>query len=236
MAMKYGQFCPIAKASEILGEKWTILIVRELLMGSTRFNELQRGLGNISPTILTKRLGMLEAAGLVLRRRIRGQRGFEYLPTASCKELLPILLSIGEWGMRWAQSALTDGDYDVQLLMLYLERSIVPDKLPGGETIIKFHFSELGELADWWIVVTGSAVDVCTSDPGKDVDIYFTTTVRSMAEVWMGNRSYRAAIAADDLEVTGPRALTRNITEWMKPSAFADLPAAGDILAPGKTL
>ena len=89
--MEYGQFCPIAKASEIVGEKWTILIIRELLMGSTRFNQLQRGLGLISPTILTKRLAMLVERGMIIRKRIPGQRGFEYHPTEPCKELLPIL-------------------------------------------------------------------------------------------------------------------------------------------------
>jgi DNA-binding HxlR family transcriptional regulator len=228
--MKYGQFCPIAKSSEILGEKWTILIVRELLMGSTRFSELQRGLGLISPTILTKRLTMLDERGLVFRRRIPGQRGFEYLPTESCKELLPILLSLGDWGMRWARKHLTDSDYDVNLLMLYLERSIVAEKLPGNTAVIKFHFSDLDDVADWWIVVANSQVEVCTSDPGKDIDVYFNTTVRTMTDVWLGELTYRKAILGEDLVVSGPRALTRNITEWMENSMFTDLPPAREIL------
>jgi DNA-binding HxlR family transcriptional regulator len=200
--MKYGQFCPIAKASEILGEKWTILIVRELLMGGTRFNQLQRGLGLISPTILTKRLAMLEEQGLVYRKRIRGQRGFEYHPTESCKELLPILLSLGGWGMRWARVNLTASDYDVELLMLYLERSIVPEKLPGGGTVVQFHFKDIKDIADWWIVAEDKQIDVCTTDPGKDVDVYFNTTVKTMTDVWMGQRTYKKAISAGDLVVT----------------------------------
>lgn len=228
--MQYGQFCPIAKSSEILGEKWTILIVRELLMGSTRFSELQRGLGLISPTILTKRLTMLDEQGLVFRRRIPGQRGFEYLPTESCKELLPILLSLGEWGMRWARKNLTDSDYDVNLLMLYLERSIVAEKLPGNTAVIKFHFSDLGDVSDWWIVVENSQVDVCTSDPGKDVDVYFNTTVRTMTDVWLGELTYRKAILAEDLLISGPRALTRNVSDWMENSVFTELPSAREIL------
>ena len=228
--MEYGQFCPIAKASEILGEKWTILIVRELLMGSTRFSELQRGLGTISPTILTRRLEMLDARGLVFRKRISGQRGFEYHPTESCRELLPILLSLGGWGMRWARASMSESDYDVGLLMLYLERSIVPEKLPGGDTVIKFEFTDLSDVPDWWIVVTGAEVDVCTSDPGKDVDVYFQTTVRTLTDVWMEARSYREAINAGELMVTGPRALTRNIPTWMRNCVFADLPSASEIL------
>ena len=195
--MEYGQFCPIAKSSEVLGEKWTILIIRELLMGCTRFNELQRGLGLISPTLLTKRLVMLEERGLVYRRRISGQRGFEYHPTESYKELLPILLSLGEWGM---------------------------------ETVIRFQFSDLTDVPNWWIVVSDGLVDVCTSDPGQDVDIYFNTTVRTMTELWMGQISYRNAINAEDLVVSGPRALTRNIPDWMKNSIFADMPPAREII------
>lgn len=228
--MEYGQFCPIAKASEIIGEKWTILIVRELLMGSTRFNQLQRGLGLISPTILTKRLAMLDERGLVYRKRIPGQRGFEYHPTESCRELQPILLSLGDWGMRWARSNLTESDYDVQLLMLYLERSIVPEKLPGNETVIRFRFSDGGDAPDWWIVVTGGQSDICTADPGRDVDIYFNTSVKTMTDIWMGETTYRKAISAGQLEAIGPRALTGNISSWMNNSIFTNLPAASEIL------
>ena len=234
--MEYGQFCPIAKASEILGEKWTILIVRELLMGSTRFNELQRGLGLISPTILTKRLTMLTERGLVHRKRISGQRGFEYHATESCRELLPILLSLGGWGMRWARTNLTDSDYDVELLMLYLERSVVADKLPGGQAVIQFRFEDIADISDWWIVVAGDHMDVCTTDPGKDVDVYFNTTVRAMTDVWMAERTYKAAIAAGDIVVTGSRVLTRNIESWMRNCIFTDLPAAQAILGVSPSL
>ena len=113
--MEYGQFCPIAKASEILGEKWTVLIVRELIMGATRFNELQRGLCQISPTILTKRLNSLVDYGLVVKKKIPGQQGYEYFPTESCKELLPVIKTLGDWGMRWARNYMTEDDYDVEL-------------------------------------------------------------------------------------------------------------------------
>lgn len=228
--MEYGQFCPIAKASEILGEKWTILIVRELLMGSSRFNELQRGLGNISPTILTKRLLLLDECGLVYRKQISGMRGYEYHPTESCKELLPILLAIGEWGGRWAQNNLCDTDYDVHLLMLYLERSIIAEKLPGNETIIQFQFTDLKELSNWWVVVSGDDVDVCTTDPGQDVDVYFNTTVKTMTDVWMGKVTYRKAVSEKGLKITGPRALTMNVSTWLKSCIFAELPSAKEIL------
>lgn len=227
--MEYGQFCPIAKATEMLGEKWTLLIVRELLMGGTRFGELQRGLSLISPTMLSKRLDSLVQYGLVVKKKIPNQKGFEYFPTPSCNELLPIIKTLGDWGMRWARSNLTEKDYDVELLMLYLKRSINPENLVGNETVIRFRFTDINEFPDWWMVVQGTDIDLCVSDPGKDVDIYFTTTVKTMAQVWMGENSYKKAIANDSLKLVGPTALTRDVSSWMADSIFSDIAPASEI-------
>jgi len=227
--MEYGQFCPIAKASDIIGEKWTILIIRELLMGGSRFSDLQRGLGSISPTLLSKRLSDLEACGLLIRKKMQGQKGHRYFPTDSCRELLPVLVALGEWGMRWARSHLSGQDYDMDLLLLYLQRSILPDNLPAVETVIRFKFTDMTEGGNWWLVVSESEVDICDQDPGKDVDIYFTTTVRTMTDVWMGDISYRKATSDDTLSIIGPKALTRDVTRWMQNSIFAGLPPARNI-------
>lgn len=227
--MDYGQFCPIAKATEILGEKWTLLIVRELLMGGRRYSELQRGLSQISPTMLSKRLDSLEQYGLVLKKKIPNQKGYEYYPTRSCSELLPIIQSLGEWGMRWAKSNLTERDYDVGLLMLYLQRSINPENLVGDETVIRFKFTDISDFPDWWMVVQGKEIDLCVNDPGKDVDIWFTTTVKTMVDVWMGWSSYRRAMAEDDLKIVGPRAMVNNVGAWMEDSIYADIAPASEI-------
>lgn len=227
--MEYGQFCPIAKATEIIGEKWTILIIRELLMGGSRFNELQRGLSLISPTILSRRLDSLVEHGLAVKKKIPGQRGHEYFPTESCKELLPVIRSLGDWGMRWARSNLGEKDYDVELLMLYLKRSIVPDKLIGNETVIRFHFTDVEVYPDWWIVARGDDVDLCVNDPGRDVDVWFTSSVQALAGIWMGEGTYRQAIRDGSLKLVGDPALTRNVTDWMSNSLFAGLPAASAI-------
>ena len=227
--MEYGQFCPVAKATEILGEKWTLLIIRELLMGGTRFNVLQRGLSQISPTILTKRLSSLESQGLIMRKKIQGQRGYEYFPTGSCQELLPIIRQVGDWGMRWARNNLTESDYDVELLMLYLQRSIVPEKLIGAETVLRFKFTDIDDLSDWWLLIKGQDVDICVTDPGKDVDVYFTTSVRVMAGIWMGDTTYKKSLAEGSLKVVGPKSLTREITAWMGNSIFTELPSASEI-------
>ena len=227
--MEYGQFCPIAKATEIIGEKWTVLIIREALMGSTRYSEFQRGLSLISPTMLTKRLDSLVAHGLLMKKKIPAHRGYEYFPTTSCKELLPIVRSLGDWGMRWARSNLTETDYDVELLMLYLQRSVVPEKLPGNESVIRFKFTDIEDLSEWWLVVTGEQIDICVKDPGKEVDVYFTSTVKTMAGIWMGDTTYRRALADGALKIVGNSALTRNITAWMNLSVFAGLPPASEI-------
>ncbi len=220
--MKYGQFCPIAKATEILGERWTFLIVRELLMGARRFSELQRGLGGISPALLTARLKSFESDGLIVRRRINGQRGYEYHPTVACEALQPVIMAVGEWGLCWARQTLTQDDFDIEFLMYYLERSVDPAQLPGDYTVIQFKFADLAEQMDWWLLVDDDAVDVCITPPGRDIDVFFTTTVRTMHDVWMGDRTYREAVRSGDLLVTGEPGLTRRIGTWLRPSVFAN--------------
>ena len=219
--MQYAQFCPIAKATEILGERWTILILRELLMGSRRFSDLQRGLGDISPALLTSRLKSLEEQGMVARRRVAGQRSHEYFPTAACEALLPVIVSLGEWGLCWARHMLIDDDFDVDFLMFYLERSIDPAQLAGDQTVIRFKFTDLTDQRDWWLLVDRDKVDLCITPPGRDVNVYLTTTVRTMHDVWMGDRTYRDAVKAGDLIIEGEPALTRNVSRWLRPSVFA---------------
>jgi len=224
--MNYNQFCPIAKAAEILGERWNMLILREVLMGGRRFNELQRGLGDISPALLTKRLKQLEAQNMIIRRRIQGQKGHEYFPTEACEALLPVLLSVGEWGVIWAKSTILDRDFDVEFLMLYLERSIDRGKIKGIQTVVKFRFSDLTEQQDWWLVINPERAEVCLKDPGKDIDVYFNCAVSTLSEIWMGERTYRDAIKTGDLQMEGDPSLTRNVNAWLRPSVFSENPQA----------
>lgn len=222
--MNYNQFCPIAKAAEILGERWTILILREILMGGRRFNTLQRGLGDVSPALLTKRLKQLEEQNMLIRRKIPGQKGYEYYPTEACEALLPVLFSLGEWGVIWAKHSILDQDFDAEFLMLYLERSIDRDKIKGQETVIKFRFTDLNEQRDWWLVVKPEVAEVCLKDPGRDIDVFFNCTVRTLSEIWMGDRTYREAIREGDLIMDGDPILTRNVSAWLRPGMFANSP------------
>jgi DNA-binding HxlR family transcriptional regulator len=227
--MEYGQFCPVAKAMEQLCEKWTLLILRELHMGARRFNELQRGLGLISPTMLTKRLNALANTGLIIRRKIPGQKGHEYFLSQSGRETLPLLKTLGEWGMRWARGDLRESDLDVELLMLYLQRSIRTDQIPSDQCVIKLRFTDLRTLENWWLLVKGCNVDICLDDPGQEVDIYLTTDLRTMVRCWMGDESYQKAIADRRMKLVGPSVLTRNVRRWISDNSFAGIPPADQI-------
>ncbi len=213
--LEYGQFCPVSKATEILGEKWTLLIIRELLLGATRFNQIQRGMSKISPTILNKRLNTLREQGLIVQKRIPEQRGYEYQLTEAGRELYPIVLKTAEWGMRWARGQMTDKELDVQLLMSDIQRRINPDKLPGGQTVLRFLFTDLQDYKEWWIKIQNKEVDLCTENPGNDVDVYMTCDLRTMTEVWMGDLSLQQAQAHDRLKIVGSSVYLKNIQSWL---------------------
>jgi DNA-binding HxlR family transcriptional regulator len=221
--LDYGQFCPISKASEILGEKWTMLIVRELLLGATRFSQLQRGLGKISPTVLNKRLDTLRKAGLIVRRRVPDQRATQYQLTEAGRELYPIIFQLAEWGMRWARGQMTDHELDVELLMSNVQTRINPEKLPSGRTVIHFHYIDLKQYRDWWIKVDGRDVDLCVDNPGVDVDVHITTDLRTMTPVWMGDVPIKQAQDSGKLKIVAPSVYTRDIKSWLSLYILSDV-------------
>ncbi|MXU65729.1 winged helix-turn-helix transcriptional regulator [Oceanomicrobium pacificus] len=225
--MKYGQFCPVAKSAEILGNGWTLLIVRELLMGSSRFSQLEKGMPRISPTVLTKRLKELEAHGVIIKRPISGQRGFEYFLTPAGKELAPVIESLVVWGMRWARDELRDDEMDVAFLMFDIERNIVSDELPGGETVLCFQFPDLEEYQRWWIVCDGDKRDLCYQDPGKDVSAYVTAASRDLIGVWMGDLPVGQALDDDRVTLLGDSLVCRRFRKWFPLSSAAGVPRPG---------
>lgn len=221
MSIKYNQFCPIAKAAEVLGERWTILIIRELLLGSTRFNDLQRGLSQISPTLLTKRLNQLVDDDLVIKKRVHGQRRVEYHLTAAGRELLPIVIGLGEWGMRWARGQMSDDELDVELLMFDLHRRIDLDQLPGGRTVVRFVFRGLDKFGHWWIVLEDGNRELCIQNPNKGVDLTITTDVRTMTEIWAGDATMAKARREDRFSVSGSPVLDRTLSAWLLPGLLS---------------
>lgn len=216
----YGQFCPVAKATEVVGEKWTLLILRELLMGTCRFSDFQRALSRISPTLLTKRLKHLEERGIIMRKKVSRHKGYEYRLTAAGKELGPLIETLAIWGMRWARGQMTDDELDVEFLMWDIQRRIQTEHLPAGETVICFTFDELEQFKTWWLVIYDDKVDLCTEDPGKEVDLYITTTVRTMVEAWEGDIELQEAINDELIKTHGVRAIARSISDWLGLCAF----------------
>ncbi len=220
---EYGQFCPVAKATDIIGERWTVLILRELLLGTTRYIDFQRGLSRISPTLLSKRLKALEEKGLIVRKRSPGQKNHEYFLTACGRELEPIIEHLAVWGMRWARGQMTDSELDVEFLMWDLQRRLQTDRLPDGETVLCFTFDELKQFKTWWLVACGEEVDLCTENPGKDIDLYVNTRVRDLVEVWSGDLDLKKALRDKLVRTHGNTHLARTMPAWLGICLYADI-------------
>lgn len=218
----YGQFCPVAKAMEILDERWTLLVVRELLLGSRHFNELRRGNPKMSPALLSKRLRSLERAGIVRRTETDGRSAYEL--TESGYELKPIVDALGAWGARWV-GELGDEDLDPHLLMWDVRRTVPVDTWPRDRTVLAFRFADVSPKASrWWLVVTGADVDICDYDPGFDVAASVDTTLRTMTEIWRGDRDWWSAIRNGQLTLDGPSEVTREVPAWVGQSVLSAVP------------
>ncbi|GAC1327175.1 MAG: helix-turn-helix domain-containing protein [Mycobacteriales bacterium] len=222
MSTSYGQFCPVAKAMELLDERWTLLVVRELMMGSRHFNALRRGVPRMSPSLLSKRLSTLVRAGVV-ERRSEGKRA-SYRLTESGRELEPIVLALGRWGIRWVPE-LGDEDLDPHLLMWDIHRNVATDLMPPGRTVVRFAFPDVAPPARrWWIVIGSDGVDVCDADPGFDVTATVEAPLRTMTLLWRGDLTWAGALRSGQLTLGGDLASCRELPRWLKLSALAPTP------------
>jgi DNA-binding HxlR family transcriptional regulator len=220
----YNQFCPVAMAAEILCTRWTIVLLRELSAGSTRFNELRRGVPRMSPALLAKRLRDLEAAGIVTRSPLAGEAEIhEYRLTAAGRDLKAVVEAMGLWGQRWVESDASLKNLDPNLLMWDMRRNLDTTPLPRGRSTIQFIYGELPEARrNWWLIVEPEAnVDLCSVDPGFEVDLYVATDLRTMTEIWMGLKTVARACDEGKLLVTGSRKLEAALQAWLGLSPFA---------------
>ncbi len=218
----YKQFCPVAMASEVLCTRWTMVLLRELIAGSTRFNDLRRGVPKMSPALLSQRLKDLEAAGIIERRALKSAQGvFEYHLTEAGKDLRPVVETVGFWGQKWVESSLSLKNLDPSLLMWDMRRNLNTDPLPETRTVIQFLYSELpASKRNWWLVIEPDGeVDLCWADPGFDVDLYVTTDLRTMTAIWMGLTTVRKE--QDKIELVGDKNIARAIQTWLGLSPFA---------------
>lgn len=218
----YGQFCPVAKAAEIVAERWTPLVLRELICGSHRFNELRRGVPLMSSALLSQRLKELEDAGVIERRAGSGKIT-EYHLSEAGQELRPIIEALGVWGARWTRSRLTVQDYDPSLLMWDIRRNINVELMPKTpRSVIEINlWGAEPSVRRWWLVVESGEVDLCLRDPGHEVNLHLSADLRSLVEVWMGRESMSEAARAGRLKLDGPPVLVASFQKSLKLSVFA---------------
>ena len=210
-------------AAEILCTRWTVVLLRELVAGSTRFNELRRGVPRMSPALLSQRLKELEVAGIVTRKSGSERGVFEYQLTTAGRELGPIVEAFGVWGQRRIESHLSLQHLDVQLLMWDMRRNLNTTPMPKKRSVVQFSYPELpATQRSWWLIVDPEeSVDLCSIDPGFDVDLYVSVDLRTMTAIWMGLDTVRAAIANRRLMLTGNRQLATAMQSWLGLSPFA---------------
>jgi len=230
MAQKkgYGQFCPIAQAAEVLAERWNPLVIRELYCGSTRFNDLQRGLPRMSPSLLSRRLKELEYAGIVEITPAPGGKGSEYRLTPSGEAMFPIIDQMGTWAMKWLRTELTrDENLDSDLLMWDIRRRVMHfGEMPQGRHVVKFQFSGVPvSHRFYWLLLDGAETDLCIRDPGHEVDLHVGCHLRVLTRIWLGQVSISGAVADGELRLDGAPAETGAFHKWFALSHFAPLAA-----------
>jgi DNA-binding HxlR family transcriptional regulator len=215
----YGQYCPVARAAEVLGDRWTLLIMRELMQGAGGFNELLRGLPGISRSVLAQRMRALEHAGVVERRVGGAGRTLGYRLAPSGRDLQPVLDALGEWGAAWAFTEPTPEELEPSLLIVWIARRVTPDRLPAERTVVRFDFRR--PRARFWLVLEPHDVSVCLRAPGFDSHLVVTAETREMYRVYSGETSLGEAMGAGAVSIEGPAALRRAFAGWFAWSRFA---------------
>ena len=220
----YGQFCPIAKAAELFCERWTALILRDLSLGTSRFAQLQRGIPRASPTVLSRRLKELEAEGIVERRRSDTGRSWTYHLTPAGKEFVPIVRALGVWGQTWSRRELADHEIDAGLLLWAMERGARSDAFGDRRAVLKVTFSDRPvRKRDYWYLTGKDGTQLCITDPGFDVDLYLTTTLRDMIYIWRGDLPLERAHNEGRIEILGTAWAKRMLPRWLARSALAGI-------------
>jgi DNA-binding HxlR family transcriptional regulator len=224
MQAGYKQFCPVAMASEILCNRWTMVLLRELVAGSTRFNDLRRGVPRMSPALLSQRLRELTAAGIIEVRA--GPGPGEYRLTDAGRDLKAVVEAVGLWGQRWIDTDLSLDNLDPSLLMWDMRRNVNPDPLPKRRSVVAFVYEDVpAAQSRWWLIVDPSReVDLCSVDPGFEIDLWVSGKLRAMTAVWMGVSTLRSEVAARTLALDGAPDLVRNMDKWLRLSPFAPEP------------
>jgi DNA-binding HxlR family transcriptional regulator len=208
---------------ELLGDRWTMLVVRELLAGSERFNDLRRGVPRMSPSLLSGRLNQLTRAGVV--ERVGDGRAVRYVLTDAGRELGPIVHAYAAWGSRWI-GRLGERDLDPKLLLWDMHRNVNHAAVPGPRAVVHFRFTDLPvRTSQWWLVITADDADVCDVDPGYPVSVEVVAGLRDMVNIWRGELGWSAALRSGAVALQGAASVRRSFPGWFTLSPFADLVA-----------
>jgi DNA-binding HxlR family transcriptional regulator len=219
----YGQFCPIALAAEVLAERWTPLVIRELLCGSVRFNDLQRGVPRMSSSLLAQRLKNLQFVGIVERKRGAGG-SWEYHLTPSGRELFPIVERMGLWAQRWLRHDLVGAaNLDPNLLMWDIRRSVAtPAGLGDRRYVAEFQLSGVpSSHRRYWLVFEHGQTDLCLKDPGFEVDLFVQSSLRVLTQIWLGHITIDRAVRDERLRIEGSRRDVSAFRSWFSLSMLA---------------
>jgi DNA-binding HxlR family transcriptional regulator len=212
----YGQFCAVARTLEVLGERWTLLVVRELLLGSRRFGEIRRGIPRISRTMLSARLRELVDAGVVARGPGRGAAGPEYRLTEAGRELAPVVRGIGVWGQRWLPRRLEREHLDPDTLVWDMRRRVRVDALPERPVVVRIELADVaGRRGRRFLLLRRGEASLCGRNPGFPEELVVRADRRTLVGWWRGDLSYDAARRAG-LTVSGPRELARALPGWFE--------------------
>ncbi|MDP9281073.1 MAG: helix-turn-helix transcriptional regulator [Chloroflexota bacterium] len=216
----YGQFCPVSRGAEIFAERWTPLILRELMNGSHRFSELQLGLPRISRNLLTQRLASLIAAGVIERQPMEHARGSSYHLTPAGEELRPVVQALGAWGYRWGGTNLPPGKLDPVLLMWFIRRRVQVQALRHVRTVVRFDFRR--PRRSFWLRLEPQMVELCFTDEGFDVELAVDADLAALTAVWLGRLGLADAITAGSIRLEGDDDARPLFSRWFGLSPFAD--------------
>lgn len=223
---KYGQYCPVARAAEILGDRWTLLIVRDLICGARHFNALERGLPGIPRAVLANRLKRLQQTGILERTEESGSQKVSYALTPAGWSLKSVIEALGDWGGKWAFGEPEETELDPVLLLWWMHSRVYQDRLPRQRVVVEFDFQE-ARPARFWLVLTPEEVSVCMTHPGFEVNVLVTAELKSFYQVWLGRVAFGDALRSEKIQLDAVPAYIRDFPNWFMLSPMANSVKAG---------
>lgn len=219
MRKGYGQFCPVAKAAEVIGDRWNPLVLREMLYGNRHFNDISRGVPLMSRALLVQRLKELEKAGVVISHEKETGQGYEYLLTPAGEALRPLIEAMGVWAQQWGREQIEPEDLDDALLMWGMRRRVNLDAVPAQKVVLQFDFRGLTKgrktHRSWWLVIENRDVDVCQKDPGFEVNVLISAELNAFTHVWMGYIPLNPALQEGSIQFEGDRNFVKQVPTWL---------------------